>query len=281
MHKNTSSKVVLITGALSGVGRFVAERLMKEGYRVYGTSRKLESGREDAYSWTASKGKGSFRLVPMDINVPESVRKAVAHVMDREGRIDILINNAGIVTAGSVEDTTTEEASRQFETNFFGTHRMCREVLPIMRAQKQGQIITISSMAAILPLPFQSMYCASKSALESMTEAMRMEVRPYGIRVSLIEPGDMATGNTAGRIFAAASADSIYSLRFTRAMAVVAKDEQGGPEPTSVAGVVSRLAKRRNPPVRVATAGFQYKLFKLLCRILPDRFILWIIERMY
>lgn len=281
MHNKKYGNVVFVTGAMSGVGRFVADRLMDKGYRVYGTSRKIKTGESNSKLIQNQASGGFLCLINMDVCSDESVSAAVQYVIKQEGRIDILVNNAGIVTAGSVEDTTYEEALKQFDVNFFGTHRMCRYILPIMRHNNNGLIINISSVAGFIALPFQSMYCSSKSALEAMSESLRMELKPFGINVVIIEPGDMKTGNTDGRIFAAASIESIYKARFKKSISVMERDERNGPEPVSVADTVEWLVRIKNPPVRVTTTGIQYKLFRFLKRILPDRLISYVVAKIY
>ena len=173
------SLVVLVTGTSSGFGRAISVALAAAGHRVYGTTRAS----------SAQSGPGVLPLA-LDVTRDDQVQAGVAQIMRDAGRIDALVNNAGIGIAGAVEDFTIEEVKQQFDTNFFGVHRMCRAVLPHMRKQGSGHIVNMSSLGGIVSLPFGSMYCASKFALEAYSEALRMEVRPFGIWVSLIEPGD-------------------------------------------------------------------------------------------
>ena len=171
-------KVVLITGASSGIGKVTAQHLAGLGYRVYGTSRKAENGNR---TFSDENSNGFIEMVNLDVCDNQSAKKAVEYVIEQEGRIDVLINNAGFGISGAIEETTEEEALAQFNTNFFGMHRMCRNVLPIMRKQKKGLIINIGSVAGQFSIPYQSMYSASKYAMESYTESLRMEVRDWGI----------------------------------------------------------------------------------------------------
>ena len=181
--KARNDRVVLITGASSGIGKACADHLAKGGYRVYGTSRKPPS-------------VAPFRMMQLDVTDDESVEGTVNELLKREGRIDVLVNNAGIAMAGAIEDTSVEEARTQLETNFFGAFRMCWVVVPTMRAQKYGYIVTISSIGGQIAIPFQGLYSASKFALEGLSESLRMEVRPFGIKVILIQPGDHRTALT-------------------------------------------------------------------------------------
>jgi short-subunit dehydrogenase len=231
--KHVHGNVVLVTGASSGIGKSIAEYLMKNGFKVYGTSRNVPDGNGKLI---ATEGEGFIKLVQLDVCNEASIIKAVNYVTSQEGRIDILINNAGYGIAGSVEDTDPSEAFGQFDTNFFGVHRMCRNVIPVMRSQKQGLIINVSSVAGLISIPYQSMYSASKYALEAMTEAMRIELSQFGIKVSLVEPGDTKTGFTGSRQnVKAANQDSAYHNKFTKSIETMAKSEMNGPDPIIVA----------------------------------------------
>lgn len=280
MDKN-HGKTVLITGASSGIGASIADILVKEGYRVYGTSRKEIVEWNDDTKTKCTGNPGFFKMLQLDICSEVSVKKAVDYVLREEGTIDVLINNAGFGIAGSVEDTTTDEAIRQFDTNFFGVHRMCRAVLPVMRKQRRGLIINISSVAGFVSIPFQSMYSASKYALEAMTEALRIETKPFGVKVVLVEPGDTKTGFTKSRCFAAAAdKDSDYRERFTKSINVMIKDETNGASPASIAKIVSKVVRMKSPPVRI-TVGMSYKMVAFLKRVVPARFAEFIISRIY
>ncbi len=272
-----SGGVVLITGASSGIGKALANHLYQKGYKVYGTSRKQPSLSEVAKKH--SNG-GFLKMIPLDVCSGDSVRKAVQLVLHEEGQIDILINNAGMGIGGAVEDTTIAEAKQEFDINFFGVLRMCREVLPGMRARKNGLIINIGSVAGIYAIPYQSMYSASKYALEAMTEALRMETKQFGIRVSLVEPGDTKTGFTNNRQLVAASQDSAYQKDCLKSINNMAKSEQKASQPKAILKIVERLITKKNPPVRV-TVGWDYKLMVFAKRIVPARLIEWIVPKLY
>ena len=183
-----NKRVVLVTGASSGIGLACATHLAGRGYRVYGTSRRPGAGQA-----------GSLAMLAADVTDDGSVEQAVATVLDREGRLDIVVNNAGMGIAGPVENTSIEQAKWQLEVNFFGAFRVCRAALPAMRKQGSGYIVNIGSIGGLIAIPYQAMYSASKFALEGMSEALRMEVRPFGVRVVIIEPGDHKTGITQNR----------------------------------------------------------------------------------
>ena len=270
-------KVVLVTGASSGIGRSIAELLGDKGYRVYGTSRKPQSGQNSAVGY----GGGFIRMLQMDVCSEESIKNAIAQILGTEGRVDIVVNNAGMGIAGSVEDTSPEEVYCQMNTNFFGAHRIIRQVAPVMRTQSNGLIVNISSVAAQFPIPYQSMYCASKVAIEAMSEALRTEMKPFGVKVAIIEPGDTKTGFTDSRAFVAdANENSVYRDSFKKSVGVMIKDESNGPDPIVVARQLYRLLGKRNPPIRVIV-GLQYKVFVFLKRLLPAKLVSYIISKMY
>jgi NAD(P)-dependent dehydrogenase (short-subunit alcohol dehydrogenase family) len=235
-------KVVLVTGASSGIGRACAELLAARGYRVYGASRRPAAG-------------PLVESIGMDVTDVASVRDAVAEVMAREGRIDLVVNNAGIGIAGAVEDTSVEEAREQFEVNFFGVLRVCRAVLPVLRKQRTSYIVNIGSIGGLIAIPYQGLYSASKFALEGLTESLRLEARQFGVQVVLIEPGDHRTGFTDNRRRTADSqSNPAYSGRFHRALERMAADERNGPEPEAVARLLLRIVTNPRPRLRY-TAG--------------------------
>ena len=276
---NYYGNVVLVTGASSGMGKAIALKLASNGYRVYGTSRKAQE--ESTDSIFSNSGEGFIHMVQLDVCSEYSAKGAIDYVFQKEGRIDILINNAGFGIAGSVEDTNIEEAYSQFNTNFFGMLRMSRNVLPIMRAQKKGLIINISSVAGLIAIPFQSMYSASKYAIESVTEAMRIEVKPFGIKVAMIEPGDVRTGFTDKRQYASQSnTNAAYKEKFTKSINEMIKSEQNGPTPELIVKAVTRIIGSKNPPIRI-TPGFTYKVIVLLKRALPSRLVEYIVAKGY
>ncbi len=282
--------VVLVTGASSGIGKSISQYLARQGYRVYGTSRKLkvdadvdnggngEYGRNNSARGTAT---GFIRMLQMDVCSEESVKAAVEKVVELEGEIGIVINNAGMGIAGSVEDTSPEEAFLQMDTNFFGVHRVIRQVLPFMRNSGRGLIINMSSVGALFPIPYQSMYVAAKAAVEGMSGSLRNELRTFGIKVALVEPGDTKTGFTGSRIFVkAGDVESAYSEYSKRSIAVMERDEQNGPDPIVVAKVVEKIITRKNPPVCV-TVGMQYKFLVFLKRLIPKSLESFILSQMY
>jgi NAD(P)-dependent dehydrogenase (short-subunit alcohol dehydrogenase family) len=253
-------RVVLVTGASSGIGHACAEFLAGRGYRVYGASRRPVAS-------------PMVESISMDIRDEAAVRDAVASVIAREGRIDILVNNAGIAIAGAVEDTSIEEARDQFDVNFFGVLRVCRAVLPGMRERRQqqsGYIVNIGSIGGLVAIPYQGLYSASKFALEGLSESLRLEVRPFGVHVALIEPGDHRTGLTDNRRRTAESASNpAYRAGFQRAAERMAADERNGPQPEAVARLLARIVSNPRPRLRYTVGPVPQRAAIWLKRLMP------------
>lgn len=238
------SKVILITGASSGFGQAAARYLAAREWRVFGTSRNVAAAGEERDHATAA-----FTLLPLDVRSDESVRACIDEVMRRAGRIDALVNNAGYALGGAVEETSIDEAKAQFETNFWGMARMMRAVLPVMREQRAGRIVNVSSLAGLVGVPFHAYYSATKFAIEGLSEGLRQEVRGFGIYVSMIEPGDFKTGGTAARVRPASPLDA-YKQNANRAVEIMAKSEQSGPDPIAFAYLLEKILNSPNPRLR-------------------------------
>jgi short-subunit dehydrogenase len=207
----------------------------------------------------------------MDVCDDDSVRSGVDFVLKREGRIDVVVNNAGVGLAGAIEDTSLEEAQALFETNFFGALRVCKAVLPALREQGSGLIVNVSSLAGLVTIPFQGFYSASKYALESMSDALRIELAPFGVHVVLLEPGDFKTGFTDSRVFAAASSEgSAYRERCERAVAVMEQDERNGADPQQLAALLARIIASPAPRNRYPVGALGQRLAVAARRVLPS-----------
>ncbi|MEQ1439010.1 SDR family oxidoreductase [Fontimonas sp. SYSU GA230001] len=260
-------KTILITGASSGLGRACAERLAGAGHRVYAASRRAAP-------------VAACTAVAMDVDDEASVTAAVARIRASEPRIDVLINCAGFGIAGAIEDTATDEAKAQFETNFFGATRVVRSVLPQMRAQGGGLILNVSSLVNQLPVPFQGYYCASKAALHAYTEALRYEVAPLGIRVAAIEPGNFATGFTGARRRASGWTEaSVYAERCAASIAWMEEDERKGLPPARFAERVHEIVMHPHPKLRHLAIAPVERVALLLRALLPSRAYEWIFSR--
>ncbi len=273
-----NDRVVVITGASSGIGKCCAEYLVQKKFRIYGTSRKpISTADEITYSST-----NLIQMIQMDVDDESSVDRGIDRIMARESRIDVVINNAGFAIMGSMEDTTITEAKSQFETNFFGALRVCRAVLPIMRNQQSGYIVNISSIGGLIGLPFQSAYCASKFALEGAMETLRLEVRPFGIHVILVEPGDYKTELTEHRLKTEQSmSNSGYLNRFKKAMRKVELGEQNGPSPESIAILVNKIISMNSPRLRYTVGRFSQRIAVPFKKVLPSRLFESIIARTF
>ncbi len=267
-------RVILITGASSGIGKACARHLAERGYRVYGTSRKITG--DDPVE------NGSVCMIWMDVNDDRSVISGIDRVLQDAGRLDVVVNNAGFGIAGAIEDTSIEEAKALFETNLFGVLRVCRAVLPKMRGQGSGTIVNISSLAGRIGLPYQGLYSATKFAVEGLTEALRMEAKPFGIKVVLIEPGDFRTGFTDNRVHTAASTeDSAYQERFQRTLRVAESDEEKGSSPEKIARLLYRILQDSSPKVRYSTGEVLQRAAAIIKGILPSKLFEWGLMKYY
>lgn len=248
------SKCILVTGASSGIGAAVAERLVKDGHRVFGTSRAGAPGKA-----------GGIDFLHLDVGSDESVHACVEEFLRKAGRIDVLINNAGFLQSGAIEEVTLAQARAQFETNYFGVVRMVKAVLPTMRVQRSGLIATTSSLAGIVPLPFWGHYNASKFAVEGLMETLRHELKPFGIRVAMVEPGAIKTPFYTAAKAEPNAAYSPWRERFFRTMQ---QFENKAPGPEVVASVYSRLVQSTQPSLRHPLTR-EARLFPFLRGLLP------------
>jgi short-subunit dehydrogenase len=258
-------KVILVTGASTGIGQCIAEHLAKRGYRVFGTQRR-----------TPATLPG-VEMLPMDVDDDRSVADGVQEVLKKASRLDAVVNNAGWGLMGPVEETAIDEARAQMETNFFGVLRVCGAILPIMRQQGSGHIINISSLGGLVGLPFSGMYSASKFALEGLSESLRLEVRNFGIRVVLVEPGDFRSNFPAARRMARAStADGPYHEALERTRAAQERDERNGPSPEPIAYLVEKILRTPNPKTRYTVGLLSQRIVVPCKRLLPQRTFEWL-----
>jgi NAD(P)-dependent dehydrogenase (short-subunit alcohol dehydrogenase family) len=251
-------RVVLVTGASSGVGKATAELLAQRGYRVFGTSRNPAAG-----------GTSAVTILRLDVRSDDSVAACLTEISGLTERLDILVNNAGYELAGALEEISLDEAKALFETNFFGVVRMVNAVLPLMRRQRHGQVINITSLAGLSPIPFMGMYSASKFALDGYTEALRHEVKPFSIQVSQIEVGFLRTPMMNHRQVAARRIAEYDPWR-QRGYDAVRASEEKAPGPELVANTVLEVAASKAPRLRYVV-GPQAKLVTGLRRFLPAK----------
>ncbi|MBO4847622.1 MAG: SDR family oxidoreductase [Clostridia bacterium] len=259
-------RVTVITGATSGIGLAMAEEFSKRGDKVWAAARRQAPLPE------------GVEFISVDVTDEAAVKAAVEEIVRREGRIDLLINNAGFGISGAVEFTELEDAKRQFDVNFFGMVNFTKAVLPHMRGAGKGTILNTSSVAAVTPIPYQTYYSASKAAINAYTMALANEVRGFGVRVTALMPGDVRTGFTAARAKSMAGAEVYPSL--VKSVSTMEHDEQNGMSPAVLARRAYRItAKKRPKPLY--SCGFVYCLLSTLAKLLPSRLVNWILSKLY
>lgn len=264
-------KVILITGVSSGFGREMALVLSSQGHIVYGVSRRIP----DPEVISALAGH-----VQADLCKPEFSEIIISRILAEQGRIDVLINNAGTGIGGALEETADAALDALFQINFFAMTRLCRAVLPAMRAQHSGLILNFSSLGGLAGLPYQGAYSATKFALEGYSEALHSEVKSHGIHVSLIEPGDFATGFTGSRALVT-TPDSPYRTSHQAALKRIEADEKGGTHPRRLANKVAKIIANSHPRLRY-TAGNPAECLLVKSRhLLGDRLFLFFLRKYY
>jgi NAD(P)-dependent dehydrogenase (short-subunit alcohol dehydrogenase family) len=257
------NKVVLITGASSGLGEALATCMSRKGYRVYGTSRKGE------------QVSNNYHMLTMDVQQDASVKTAIEKLIQAEGRIDLVINNAGIGIAAPFEEVSMDKVLQVFQTNVFGMMRVCQAVLPTMRAQGTGRILNISSIGSQIGLPFRSVYSASKACVDIMTEAMRMEISGFGIDTAAILAGDMQTPINSNRLHEDLAVTSPYREMFHKVHALINADVDKGKKPSEVADLIVEIAQQRSIKRSYVIGKPLQKTAILAKRLLPG----WLFER--
>ena len=252
-------QIILITGASSGFGKITAQMLSERGHIVYGTSRK------------PSEDMNQVKMLVVDVTNSFSVCQAVERILSEQGRIDVLINNAGMGIGGALELATEDEISGQMNTNFFGVVNMCKVVLPYMRKARRGKIINISSIGGVMGIPYQGFYSASKFAVEGYSEALALEVHPFHIKVCIVEPGDFNTGFTDNRnISEATRVNTDYKESFLKSLEIIEKEERNGCHPKKLGHAICKIVARKNPPFRTKVGPWIQVTFAKSKKWLPD-----------
>lgn len=260
---------IIITGASSGFGKATAAMLAAKGHNVYGLCRR-------------EMQDGEVKYRQCDVRDRAQVAEVVAGIIKQEGRVDVLVNNAGMGIGGALELATGEEIDLQMGTNFMGCVNLCQAVLPYMRKARKGKIINLSSIGGLMGLPYQGFYSASKFAIEGFTEALAAEVRRFGIRVCMVEPGDFATGFTGSRRNSEATLnDPDYGPVFRNSLAIIEKEENGGLQPEVLARRIVKLVEKKNPPLRNVVANLEQWLSTVIKRILPGNTMVGILRDYY
>ena len=260
------TEIAIVTGGSSGIGRETAKALRDRGCTVY------EFSRHDA-------GTQGGAHVQCDVSDEQQFAAAVQQVYAAEGRIDILVNNAGFGISGAAEFTDNAQAKKLLDVNVFGMVNGCKAVLPIMRAQGGGRIVNLSSVAAPCAIPFQVWYSVSKAAVSTYTAALANEVRPFGVTLCAVLPGDIRTGFTAAREKNPVG-DDVYGGRIAKSVAVMEHDEQTGMDPAVAGHYIAKLALQKSVKPEYAI-GLKYKFLVLLAKLLPCRLRNWIIGLLY
>lgn len=253
-------KVVLITGASSGIGKAAAEFLSAKGFRVYGTGRNPKNNENNGYS-----------LLPLDVTKPDTISTAINLILEKEGRLDVLVNNAGMGITGPIEDTPTSEMRKVFETNFFGAIDVMKAVLPQMRKQQSGTIINVTSIAGYMGLPYRGVYSATKGALDLVSESIRMEVKAFGIQIATIAPGDVATNIAAGRYHTPVFDNSAYKEKYQLNLDLMDSHVDSGMNPIKMAEQIYDVIILKQPNVHYKVGTFMEKFSIVLKKILPSK----------
>ena len=257
-------KIVVITGASAGIGKATAKYFTDRGDKVYNLSRRNNPNTEN---------------IKTDVSNRQNVFDSVNEVFQRENRIDVLVNCAGFGIAGAVETAKEEDIKKIFDVNFMGTVYPIQAVLPYMRSQQSGSIINVSSAGAPLSLPFQAFYSSTKSAISTLTEALKIEVAPYNIKVCAVLPGDIVTEFTDKRETFIPSNDA-YKERVASSVGKMSKDERNGMSPDTIAKLIYKMAYKKNPPVYVV-GGLSYKILVRLSKVLPKSLVVFLIGKLY
>jgi NAD(P)-dependent dehydrogenase (short-subunit alcohol dehydrogenase family) len=264
------ARVIIVTGASAGIGLACADRLHRAGWEVIGASRRGTSSGSGSGPGPGGGGSGGWTPLVMDVDSDDQVRAGVTGVLERHGTIDAVVACAGWGLSGPVENTPIEDAKQQFETNFWGAVRLVQAALPTMRKQGSGRIVLVGSLGGLIALPFQAFYSASKYAMEGYGEALAYEVAPFGIKVTIVEPGNIKTDFTASRRdVPSQGAGDPYLDATHKAISIMERDEAAGASPDVVAGVIEKVLDARRPPRRVSAGKFGERIGVVAKRVLP------------
>ena len=259
-------KIYIVTGASSGIGLAIANKLVENGDIVYSFSRSPAPNER-------------IKHIVCDVTNAEQVKESFKQVCDTEGRIDCVVNNAGMGISGPAELINQTDSKKIIDVNFYGAITVASMCIPYLRESK-GCLINISSLAGIFSIPFQAHYSATKAGILSFSKALRNEVKPLGVKVSCVLPCDTKTGFTKNRVKTETDENNLYSTRNKKSVERMEKDEQNGMSPEKVANVVVKISNKKNPPIQY-TMGFGWKFLMFVKRFLPERLINYIIYQIY
>jgi NAD(P)-dependent dehydrogenase (short-subunit alcohol dehydrogenase family) len=263
-------KIILVTGGSSGIGKAIGEYLADKGYTVYGTSRDISKHPES-----------KFRLLTLDVTNNDQINSCINQIINLEGRIDVLINNAGVGITGPLEETPEEEIHKHFKTNLYGPINMIKAVLPFMRKERNGLIINITSIAGYVGSPFRSIYSAGKAALDLISETLNMETKEFKINVVSIAPGDYLTNIPKGRFHSPVKEESPYKNSYKKGLETMNKHIDSGADPKIIGKLVYKILNSRNPKKKYLSGSFIETLAPFLKFILPQRLFEYIVMKNY
>ena len=264
------SKVILITGASSGIGKAIGDLLCNKNFKVYGTSR-------DPSKYI----KSNFQLLGLNVNNPASINKCIDEIIKIEGSIDVLINNAGVGITGPLEEIPEIEIENNFKTNFFGPLNIIKKVLPIMRSKKSGLIINVTSLAAYVGTPYRSVYSASKAALDLVSETLNMETKPFNIKVVTVAPGEFSTNIASRRYHASSEKSSPYYFNYSKALKLMNNHVDEGADPKLIGKLILKIINSKNPKKKYIAGSFVEKIAPYLKLLLPQKVFENLIMRSY
>ena len=264
------SKVILITGASSGIGKAIGDFLCNKNFKVYGTSR-------DPSKYLAS----NFQLFDLNVNSSASINKCIDEIIKIEGSIDVLINNAGVGITGPLEEIPEIEIENNFKTNFFGPLNIIKKILPFMRSKKSGLIINITSLAAYVGTPYRSVYSASKAALDLVSETLNMETKPFNIKVVTVAPGEFSTNIASRRYHASSEKSSPYYFNYSKALKLMNNHVDEGADPKLIGKLILKIINSKNPKKKYIAGSFVEKIAPYLKLLLPQKVFENLIMRSY
>ena len=264
------SKVILITGASSGIGKAIGDFLCTKDFKVYGTSRNSSNYLDS-----------NFQLFDLNVNNSDSINSCIDKIIKIEGVLDVLINNAGVGITGPLEEIPEIEIKNNFNTNFFGPINIIKKVLPIMRSEKSGLIINITSLAAYVGTPYRSVYSASKAALDLVSETLNMETTPFNIKIVSVAPGEFSTNIASGRYHTSCEKKSPYHLNYSKALTLMNNHVDSGADPKLIAKLIFKIINSKNPKKKYIVGSFLEKIAPYLKLLLPQKYFENLIMKSY
>lgn len=263
--------ICLVTGGTSGIGEAIAKELAQKEHKVYASGRNPQQ----------EKVSETFSYIKMDVQSDSSVQQAIEKIIDQEGRLDVIVNSAGLGIAGPIEETPIQSIQNVFDTNFYGIVRICQSALPFMRQQKSGLIINISSIASEMGLPFRGYYSASKAAVDVFTESLRMEVEPFNVKVCTVQPGDYNTNISKNRSEVECATDSVYLENYQKVRNLVNEEVGSSGDPKDVAKQILKIIHTKNPSVKYKVGPIFQVFATFAKKIMPQKLFEYLVMKNY